>query len=98
MYTAIGTYPDGREAALEFDTLDAAMRKIRDWAEADEMEAEENRKGGVCGILGEVMFIRYTLVTPASLSAAPPNTHPTHIKPQQHPPANGKPFQLRLAE
>jgi hypothetical protein len=59
MYTVIGTYPDGREAKLEYQTLDEAMQKIRDLAEADEIDDEP-------------MFVRYALQTPTSSSAAPP--------------------------
>jgi hypothetical protein len=64
MYMAIGTFAGpphpkyGREAALEFATLDEALQKIRDWAEADELETDPDSP----------MFSRYVLVTPKSAS------------------------------
>lgn len=64
-YTAIGTYPPqsphpkyGPQAVLEYATLDDALQKIRDWAEADEIDDEPH-------------FVRYSLVTPKSASLLP---------------------------
>jgi len=64
-YTAIGTYPPqsphptyGPQAVLEYATLDEALQKIRDWAEADEIDTEPH-------------FVRYALVTPTSASLLP---------------------------
>ena len=41
MYIAIGVYGDGRpEARVAFETLEAALRKLQDWVEADEIDDE----------------------------------------------------------
>lgn len=53
MYAAIGTYRvKAGEARLDFDTLDAALSKIRDWIEADEIDTDEDAP----------MFSRYSIV------------------------------------
>jgi hypothetical protein len=51
MYIVIGTRPDGRQARLEYDTLDEAMQKVRDLIEADELDAPVNGP----------MFVRYAI-------------------------------------
>ena len=50
-YVAMGVYPDNRpDARVEFPTLGAALAKLRDWVEADEID--DNGP----------MFCRYMLV------------------------------------
>lgn len=53
MYAAVGTYRlKAGEARLDFDTLDAAMAKLRDWIEADEIDDDEDAP----------MFKRYSIL------------------------------------
>lgn len=88
MYTVIGVYPNGREAILEYQTLDEALQKIRDLVEADEMEASSGNEQ-------EVMFMRYALEVPAIMPppVAPPG--PGRAEIPREPPAS---MRLRLVD